>query len=210
MGTELRPHIYPRPDYSGTYVSRIKLEKGNVATDWTPAPEDVQSQIDDKASAEDLINAENGLSTAIGDLSNTVDGKVDKSLYEEFLEHNADIQEQLSTSTANAQKDITKALARTATVEQKLGEGAADWIFTHTKIRMSDDGITLGSEGSGSYLQITNDQISFYNGSKDPVAFINGGMLNINHAIFVESIQISEFMFSSEAPGHLTLRYVGK
>lgn len=168
-----------------------------------------QAEINDKASAEDLTDISNDLNTSIGDLSNTVDGKVDKSMYEEFLEHNANIQEQLSTSTANAQEDITKALARTATVEQKLGEGAADWIFTHTQIRMSDEGITLGEEGSGSYLQITNDQISFYNGSEDPVAFINGGMLNINHAIFVESIQISEFMFSSEISGHLTLRYVG-
>ena len=190
-------------------IDNIKVEKGNKSTDWSPAPEDVQAGIDDKASTEDLTDVSNDLNTSIGDLSNTVDGKVDTSIYEQFLEHNANIQEQLSISTANAQEDITKALARTATVEQKLGEGAADWIFTHTQIRMSDEGITLGEQGSGSYLQITNDQISFYNGSKEPVAFINGGMLNINHAIFVESIQISQFMFSSEVPGHLTLRYVG-
>lgn len=24
----------------------IKLEKGNIATDWTPAPEDIQAEID--------------------------------------------------------------------------------------------------------------------------------------------------------------------
>lgn len=41
LGREIAAHIYPRPDYSGTYVSRIKLEKGNIATDWTPAPEDM-------------------------------------------------------------------------------------------------------------------------------------------------------------------------
>ena len=194
--TTTSPLIWYLDKYEGLDISNVT---GN------PSQEDV----DGKASAEDLTDVSNDLNTSIGDLSNTVDGKVDKSLYEEFLEHNANIQEQLSISTANAQEDITKALARTATVEQKLGEGAADWIFTHTQIRMSDEGITLGEQGSGSYLQITNDQISFYNGSKEPVAFINGGMLNINHAIFVESIQISQFMFSSEVPGHLTLRYVG-
>ena len=194
--TTTSPLIWYLDKYEGLDISNVT---GN------PSQEDV----DGKASAEDLTDVSNDLNTAIGDLSNTVDGKVDTSLYEQFLEHNANIQEQLSTSTANAQEDITKALARTATVEQKLGEGAADWIFTHTQIRMSDEGITLGEQGSGSYLQITNDQISFFNGSKEPVAFINGGMLNINHAIFVESIQISQFMFSSEVPGHLTLRYVG-
>ena len=33
----------------GTYIFKnIKLEKGNIATDWTPAPEDVQAEIDGK------------------------------------------------------------------------------------------------------------------------------------------------------------------
>ena len=204
-------HLYVRdgstPTASNPLVWYLDKYEGLDISNVTGNPS--QEDVDEKASAEDLTDVSNDLNTSIGDLSNTVDGKVDKSIYEEFLEHNANIQEQLSTSTANAQEDITKALARTATVEQKLGEGAADWIFTHTQIRMSDEGITLGEQGSGSYLQITNDQISFYNGSEDPVAFINGGMLNINHAIFVESIQISEFMFSSEISGHLTLRYVG-
>lgn len=30
----------------GFYITKIKLEKGNKATDWTPAPEDYQTQID--------------------------------------------------------------------------------------------------------------------------------------------------------------------
>lgn len=33
-------------DTSESYIKTIKLEKGTVATDWTPAPEDYQSQID--------------------------------------------------------------------------------------------------------------------------------------------------------------------
>lgn len=32
------------------YITNIKLEKGNKATDWTPAPEDVQGQIDSNVS----------------------------------------------------------------------------------------------------------------------------------------------------------------
>lgn len=37
------------PNYkkgSKTSITRIKLEKGSIATDWTPAPEDVQAEID--------------------------------------------------------------------------------------------------------------------------------------------------------------------
>ncbi len=45
--------IYPNNSYksSGTggcfTIANIKLERGNVATDWTPAPEDIQSEIND-------------------------------------------------------------------------------------------------------------------------------------------------------------------
>lgn len=40
----LRVNTY-KSDNSG-YVENIKVEKGNMATDWTPAPEDTQGQID--------------------------------------------------------------------------------------------------------------------------------------------------------------------
>ena len=36
------------------YITEVKIEKGNKATDWTPAPEDVQSEIDAKKSTHTL------------------------------------------------------------------------------------------------------------------------------------------------------------
>ena len=38
----------PSAGTSTSTIERIKIEKGNKATDWTPAPEDVQAQIDGK------------------------------------------------------------------------------------------------------------------------------------------------------------------
>ena len=40
LGCEIYPHFY-----SGDKVKNIKLEKGNIATDWTPAPEDKQDRL---------------------------------------------------------------------------------------------------------------------------------------------------------------------
>lgn len=128
---------------------------------------------------------------------------------DEFRRNYESYQDSAAQSMEDASNELQKALERTSIIEANLGEGAADWIFTHTQIRMSDEGVTIGQKEAGSYLQISDNQISFFNGSEDPVAFINGGMLHINHAIFVESIQISEFMISSEISGHITFRYVG-
>lgn len=46
----------------GVLVKKIKVEKGTLATDWTPAPEDVDSEIDDATSKAD--NALEGLTEA--------------------------------------------------------------------------------------------------------------------------------------------------
>ena len=59
------------------YISKVQIEKGNKATDWTPAPEDVEASI-----AENKEYAE-GLVTALGDnLQNQIDGVVDSFFME--------------------------------------------------------------------------------------------------------------------------------
>lgn len=49
------------------WISQLKIEKGNKATDWTPAPEDVQSQIDTTvtriSNAEQKITSDSIIST---------------------------------------------------------------------------------------------------------------------------------------------------
>lgn len=43
MPTQLQIYQFPRDRTSVSTITRIKLEKGNKATDWSPAPEDVQT-----------------------------------------------------------------------------------------------------------------------------------------------------------------------
>lgn len=61
------------------YISSIKLEKGNVPTDWTPAPEDTLGAIDD------VNSALNDTNSAIEGLSSEVDTKLDTQ-YQEITE----------------------------------------------------------------------------------------------------------------------------
>lgn len=86
--TKVRVHIGLSPTAIGDYVyaKLFKLEKGNKATDWTPAPEDVDSAINDVNDRIDETNSsitqtkENILSTVSSTYAtktalNTVDGK---------------------------------------------------------------------------------------------------------------------------------------
>jgi hypothetical protein len=51
IGSSTNESIWVYPIYSAVVVdstiNQIKLERGNKATDWSPAPEDIQSQIDE-------------------------------------------------------------------------------------------------------------------------------------------------------------------
>lgn len=50
-------------------VHWVKIEKGNIATDWTPAPEDVDSAVDEAArTATNFMKYEDGMGLIVGDM----------------------------------------------------------------------------------------------------------------------------------------------
>lgn len=73
--------LHPYLTQIGTvYISKIKFEKGNISTDWTPAPEDVEDSISDIRSLTETnttsISAIQGqISTLISNTTVIVDGK---------------------------------------------------------------------------------------------------------------------------------------
>ena len=48
----------PRKSANDVYITDIKFERGNKATDWTPAPEDTNSRIDDAQTAADRAQSD--------------------------------------------------------------------------------------------------------------------------------------------------------
>ncbi|MEX0049358.1 carbohydrate binding domain-containing protein [Clostridium butyricum] len=75
-----RPRFENSVDGKMFYICGLKLEKGNIATDWTPAPEDIENSISDVKSITETnttsISAIQGqISTLISNTTVTVDGK---------------------------------------------------------------------------------------------------------------------------------------
>lgn len=57
--------------HGSIYISHIKLEKGNKPTDWSPAPEDVQGQIDSVVSKQtEFQTSIDGVKSTVSTLSN--------------------------------------------------------------------------------------------------------------------------------------------
>src|SRR5699024_6259422 len=67
---------------NGVIFRNIKLEKGNKATDWTPAPEDTLSQDEYKAFKSDYESTVKGIT---GQITSLETGKLDGNTYTNFL-----------------------------------------------------------------------------------------------------------------------------
>lgn len=75
--THLNLYFYPKTANSEYTINRIKFERGTVATDWTPASEDIEAELTDykKAQAtseQALAERINGLNSAVGNVRSEV------------------------------------------------------------------------------------------------------------------------------------------
>ena len=74
----LPPFVFLRDCTGDLYVRNIKYERGNKPTDWTPAPEDVQAEIDVKKSVHTLMSSSDG-STYENILAWTAEGRTNST-----------------------------------------------------------------------------------------------------------------------------------
>lgn len=145
--THLNIYAYPRSATSDNTISRVKLEIGSTGTDWTPAPEDVESSVN--AVSADLTSYKqtqatkeqaqaskvDGLSTRIG----TAEGKISRvdsavsnlnsSTAQQFNQVNANIGKVQGaiTTEQNARATAIKSLSdRITTVNAAVGDAKAE------------------------------------------------------------------------------------
>lgn len=72
-------------DYAYYRIDNIKLEKGNIATDWTPAPEDVEEKITTLSASVDVLVGEVNLKASKTEVTNETKDLVASSIVEYYL-----------------------------------------------------------------------------------------------------------------------------
>ena len=157
--------FYARDFTGDIYIRDLKLEKGNKATDWTPAPEDTQADIDDVKQVADTANTnassaketadkvEQGLATADQEIQNLSSELTQaQTVLQTQIEQKADAIVSEVSSTYAKFDDVNR-------VEEKL----------NTTIDQTKDSITTTVNQSVSTLQsqvdsvkTTTDSISNY------------------------------------------------
>ena len=216
------------PGASYTFKN-LKLEKGNKATDWTPAPEDVDSNIQDAKdaanNAQNDVNAlgprvdkaEVSIETLADGIANLVvgaDGSTLMTQTEDGWQFNfGAFQENLEnalTSIDAVEGDVSEAQAAI-----NSAQGVIDGLVEKTSyINMGQDSsgapyIELGKYDNDFKLRITNTSVDFMDGTTR-VAYVSNQALYIERAIIKNELKIGDgagFVWRTRSNGNMGLRW---
>lgn len=171
---------------------KIKLEIGNVPTDWSPAPEDIQRDIDSKADQGLTQEQLNALAekAQLHDIELKAKATMDQfsdleKAYNAFVKLNADSQKK-------SESDLVEAGRRIDLLTTQFGGLAELKTFIDTYMKSTNEGLIIGKNDASSTIKVSSDRISMFSAGKE-VMYISQGVINIDNGIFTASVQIGRF-----------------
>lgn len=188
---------------------RVKLEKGNKATDWTPSPEDV-----DEAINTERTERQSAIETKANEITSKVsETYVSNSAFEHY-------QNTVSSQFTQTKNDFTWSINQSVTDAKNEMSGQIDSVNgrvdglkqttdnVNSYMSFDNDGLTLGKSDSAFKTKITNEEWSIQkNGAK--VTYINDQTMYITDGQFTQSLKIGAFGFVPRANGSLDFKKVG-
>lgn len=192
------------------WITGIKIEFGNTTTDYTVAPEDVDSAIASKADqllTQDQINQ---LSERNALLKAELDAKATQEVVDEWINQVHNLMDIEEAGRKDAEQAAIRASERIAELQNKVGELKIMTEFVNTYMSQSEEGIIVGQKDGSSKVLVSTDRISFISGGKE-VASISQGVLQIDNGVFVKSLRIGRFVTMQDPsnPDRNITLYVG-
>lgn len=192
-------------------VWEVKIEKGTVKTDWTPAIEDVQEDIDSKADSV-LTQAQlNKLNEVNSVVQAELEAKASLEILNQWVKAYQDFVNANNANRAQAEKNLADASARVAKLENNLSDMSERWNFIDSYMTSSNEGLVIGkTDNSSSMLFSPNGRISMFSAGNE-VMYISQGVIHIENGIFSKTIQIGRYREEQDFinPDRNVIRYVG-
>lgn len=192
-------------------VWEVKIEKGTVKTDWTPAIEDVQDDIDSKAD-QVLTQAQlNKLNEVNSVVQAELEAKASLDTLNQWVKAYQDFVNANNANRAQAEKNLADASARVAKLENNLSGMSERWNFIDSYMTSSNEGLVIGkTDNSSSMLFSPNGRISMFSAGNE-VMYISKGVIHIENGIFSKTIQIGRYREEQDFinPDRNVIRYVG-
>ena len=213
------------------YIYHPQLENGTLATDWTPAPEDVDEGISDaagtassaKKTADENAESVKGINQALvlidDKFSTLVKGPDGQTLMTQdengwtfsMSDYMQPYKEQLD-ETASKAGDLEDSLDDTNDAVNKLDQAVEDIGNKTSYIHIGEYNdmpcIELGDGASTFKVRITNVDIQFIDGTTVP-AYISNQKLMIEQAEVKNELQFGGFVWKTRSNGNMGIVWKG-
>nr|DAU38652.1 MAG TPA: tail protein [Caudoviricetes sp.] len=190
--------------------AKIKLESGNVPTDWSMSAYDIEEGLRGKADHK-LTNAQ---LNALAERSQLHDVELKAKATMEQLSDLEKAYNGRMKATEDAVKkaegDLIQAASRIEATVQELGGLRELKKFVDSYMSSSNEGLIIGKNDASSTIKVASDRISMFSAGKE-VMYISQGLIHIDNGIFTQSVQIGRFITEQYAfnKDMNVIRYVG-
>lgn len=228
--------MFTASEFSGTgdfavSIKNVKVERGTVATDWTPAPEDMatsdsvedvqQAANDANAAATDANNRVTEAESRLEILSNSISSLVTDENGTSLMEQTSDGWTfnigSIQTAISDAAEKISSVGSDLDQAEQVINETkslveALDQKTAYIQMSQDEEGnplLILGRTDNDFRVQISNTSVDFMQGSSR-VAYVSNRSLYIETAVIKNELRIGEapgFIWKTRDNGNMGLRW---
>ena len=192
-------------------IKNIKLEEGNVPTQWTPAIEDVQDEIDSKADYAMTIAQINRLNEEDSILKAEMDARAKADTVNNWIKDYEDLKKIIERERIKAEQDLKNAQQRLIAINKDLKDMSERWNFIDTYISASNEGFVIGKQdGSKSIMLNPDGGITMFSAGRKTLT-ISEGKAEGDNAVFKKTLKVGRYI---EQPYHVdpdinVIRYVG-
>lgn len=111
------------------------------------------------------------------------------------------------SSGGQYQLDLEALEARSALLVQNLGDQLATYNFLKTYIKLGEEGLVIGADGSSMKMLLSKDKLSFTDGGQ-VVAYFSNQSFYINRGAIVDSLQVGQHKMVKLNSDHTVFQWV--
>ena len=200
---------YAKVSYPTKYA-KVKLERGNISTDYTQADEDTQDQIDNKADSVLTQEQLNAIAEKNALIQAEMEAKASMDTVNQWITAYQNYVNANEADKKKSEQALQDASNRLLQVKYDVNDLKQQWNFIDTYMSVQNEGLIIGKSDGSAYAKFSNDRISLFSGNSE-VMYISQGTLNIANGIFTKTIQIGRFRFETHPndADMLIIRFLG-
>ncbi len=189
-----------RPEGADILMSKFKLEKGNKATDWTPAPEDTQGELEEIRTST-IESCTEFINTCDAIIMEALKSYTKRNAFEEY-------QEKIESEFALLAENLTVSFNKE--IEKTNGHVADLQQLNSTYFTFDINGLTIGKTDNPNKVFLSNDKITIQVNGVPVQSFNANGRAEIPNLKVEYSIEEFGFITEPDDLGNVNCKYVGK